>query len=134
MKKNSETHTQIYLVSFLRKIQARGAEFTFFHIPNGGARSAREASVLKMAGVLPGVYDLCFLYGNRGVAFVEMKSKGGKTSADQKNFGNALDEYGIKNLVIEATDASHAISQITPLLLDMGVDQNLISSNHSSAQ
>jgi hypothetical protein len=52
MKKNDEQFIQIYICSFLRKLQLHYPNFIFFSIPNGGSRNKQEASNLKLAGVL----------------------------------------------------------------------------------
>jgi hypothetical protein len=51
----------------------------FLHIPNGGARTAAEASILKGLGVMRGAPDLLLIH--RGVVFaLELKAPSGRLS------------------------------------------------------
>lgn len=55
----------------------------FYHIPNGGLRDQRTASILKGQGVVPGIQDLHFLwYGN--LYLIEVKDNTGPVSPEQK--------------------------------------------------
>lgn len=80
-----------------------------FHIPNGGSRSVRinpktgkkyspEAQRFKRMGMLNGVPDL-FLsepFGGFHGLYIEMKSKTGKASNDQKEVQDRLRDRGYK--------------------------------------
>lgn len=48
-----------------------------FSVPNGGARSAATAGILKATGVMAGVSDLILLYNGRAF-FIEVKTEDGK--------------------------------------------------------
>lgn len=54
-----------------------------FHIPNGKARSKREAAILKGMGVVPGIPDLCYVFRGRA-HFIEVKAQGGALSPKQR--------------------------------------------------
>jgi hypothetical protein len=74
-----------------------------FHVPNGEIRDKSVAAKLKAMGVLPGVHDLVFLWGEgnpvagtitpRGL-FLEVKAAGGKRSAAQLDFAVAVKAMG----------------------------------------
>jgi hypothetical protein len=67
-----------------------------YHIPNGGSRNKAEAANLKKQGVRPGVPDLCLPIASRGYhgLYIEMKTKDGVTSKDQKDWIMSLREQG----------------------------------------
>jgi hypothetical protein len=69
-----------------------------YHIPNGGRRDAREAARFKAEGVKAGVPDLCFPVsrGKYNGLYIEMKSKDGKLSDNQKWWIVRLEEQGHK--------------------------------------
>ncbi len=72
-----------------------------FHIPNGGKRDAREAARFKAMGVKAGIPDI-FLPAPRGEyhgLFIELKAPGGRPSAYQKSFLQALANQGYKAVV-----------------------------------
>lgn len=63
-----------------------------FHIPNGGTRDPVEAKHLKQQGVKPGVPDLCLpvARGRYHGLYIEMKTESGRTSGEQKWWGEHL--------------------------------------------
>lgn len=44
----------------------------FFAIPNGSAKSGRQAKIFKLTGLVPGVADTCLLYQGKA-NWIEMK-------------------------------------------------------------
>lgn len=79
---------------------ALGNEVMWFHVPNGGARSKAEAGIFKALGVMPGVFDLCFLWRpgdadnvKGSVGFIELKAPGKILSDPQKHFSYWLSYY-----------------------------------------
>lgn len=132
MKKNDETYIQIFLCSFLKKLQLSSPNFIFFAIPNGGSRNKLEAANLKMAGLLPGVPDL-FLFGNGHHQFVELKKHKGTLSAQQKDFIRQAALFGWKVDVIYADTPQEAIEKMHPIVALFGYDQKTISQASSSA-
>lgn len=84
-----------------------------FHIPNGGKRNAREAAHFKRQGVRPGVPDLFVPVargGHHGL-FIEMKSKSGKTTAQQEKWLALLDAQGYMSCVCYGADQAIATIQ-----------------------
>ena len=75
-----------------------------FHVPNGGARSSREGSMLKKVGVVPGVSDLIFLY--RGQAyFIEMKNEYGKQSTKQFVWQKKVEAQNFKYFICRTLES-----------------------------
>lgn len=60
-----------------------------FAIPNGGKRSAREASRMRAQGVKAGVPDICVIHRGRA-AFIELKAKRGVMSPIQRDMTRRL--------------------------------------------
>lgn len=76
------------------------------HIPNGGTRHPAEAANLKRQGVRPGVSDV-FLPTARGGyhgLYIEMKSKTGKPSDNQREFVEAMIGEGYKAIFCYGAD------------------------------
>jgi len=72
-----------------------------FAVPNGGARNAVTAAILKAEGVVAGVADLLLLYpaGNCHGLCIEMKKPGGKQSQSQKDWQKEVEAQGYKYIV-----------------------------------
>jgi len=76
-------------------------KMALFAIPNGGLRHIRVAMTLKKEGVISGVSDL-FLMVPRGTfhgLFIEMKTKKGKLSDNQKEFIKIAINMGYEAIV-----------------------------------
>ena len=74
--------------SCLRWFRLQYPGILIFAIPNGGKRSAREATILKSEGVTAGVADL-FIMRSAGLyhgLFIEMKQGKGRQSPAQIDF------------------------------------------------
>lgn len=70
-----------------------------WHVPNGGARNAKEASKLKAMGVVPGVFDLHLLW--HGVLWViELKVGLNSQSNEQIKWGEAVRAHGAQTYEI----------------------------------
>ena len=85
-----------------------------FHIANGGSRDAREASNLKVQGVLAGVPDLCIVLPEGGIIWVEMKAKDGRVSVAQVNLHAHFTELGHR--IIVAYSAEEALDKLREVL------------------
>lgn len=64
-------------------------------VPNGGRRNAREAKIMKGEGVLAGFSDLVII-ADRSVLFVEVKTKTGRQSENQKTFQTNIERLGFE--------------------------------------
>lgn len=70
-------------------------ECIIFACPNGGSRNRLEAVNMKRSGVLAGVSDL-IIVAARAVLFVEMKTKTGRQSENQKTFQSNIERLGFE--------------------------------------
>jgi hypothetical protein len=64
-----------------------------YHTPNGGYRDPRTASKFKAMGVKSGVWDIFVPAPSPGL-WIEMKTKTGKLSPEQRAFKTMLEPYG----------------------------------------
>ena len=112
--KREEAREQARLVAGLRacwsKIFEDDARPIVFHTPNGGSRDAREASNLKVQGVLAGVPDLCIVLPQGCVIWVEMKARDGRVSHAQVELHNDFRELG--HTVLVAFSAEEALDKL----------------------
>ena len=94
----TEDQEQIDLVNWARMQEKKYPELRMlFHIPNGGSRGKAEAGRFRAMGVRAGVPDLCLPVPRGGWhgLYIELKrTKGGRVSADQKAWLDALREQG----------------------------------------
>lgn len=133
MKKNAEEYNQIFVNSFLKKLQLDGADFEYWHTPNGGSRNKAEASKLKLMGALPGVPDL-ILIAKGILVFIEFKLSNGKLSDAQKLFISKARRYGFDVFDIYGDTPQGYIEAVGKIMLDVfGIDQNSISKCSTSA-
>ena len=74
-----------------------------FAVPNGGARNAREAAIMKGEGVTAGVADLILLYPSGGFhsLCIEFKtpSKSSRQTRTQKEWQALAEAHGNKYIV-----------------------------------
>lgn len=84
MTANAEYRLHIAIVELLNRAKVPGV--IFWHTPNGGSRNKIEAAKLKRMGVRPGIPDIIISMPDRRMAFVEVKTKGGRVSPEQRAF------------------------------------------------
>jgi hypothetical protein len=101
MSRNDEANIQGPIVQFIRTV---APHVVCFHTPNGGLRTKAESAKLKWQGVLAGVLDLTLLWAPRQVAFIEVKTRVGRLSDDQKSFIALLESFGIPWAVARSID------------------------------
>ena len=99
----TEDQEQIALINWARMQEKKYPELRLlFHIPNGGSRGKAEAGRFRAMGVRAGVPDLCLpvpIGGYHGL-FIELKrTSGGRVSADQKAWLDALQRRGYRAVV-----------------------------------
>lgn len=99
----SEDALQIKCAEFAKKaLYLAGEPQLFYHCPNGGRRSRREAARFKAMGVLSGVSD-CFLPLKSEEycgLYIELKKAGETTSPEQKDFMNSVVKEGYLAIVV----------------------------------
>ena len=85
-----------------------------FAIPNGGSRNCLEAKNLKAQGVTPGVPDIFMAVPSNGYhgLFIELKSKTGRLSEQQKKWIDNLNDRSYKAVVCYSLDeAMNAVTE-----------------------
>lgn len=90
-----------------------------YHTPNGGHRSKAEAGRFKAEGVKAGVPDICLPVARGGYhgLYIELKrQRGGKTSANQKEWVQALSE---QDYLVEVCKGWEAASKVIIDYLNM---------------
>lgn len=78
-----------------------------FAVPNGGARTATTARILKAEGVVAGVADLLLLTprGGYSALAVEMKTVKGRQSDHQRAWQQAAEQLGgVKYVICRSVD------------------------------
>ena len=77
-----------------------------FAVPNGGARNAREAAIMKAEGVTAGVADMLLLMPRHGYGClcIEFKTKSGRQSASQKQWQADAEASGNKYTVVRSVE------------------------------
>lgn len=98
-------------------------EAIYWHTPNGGNRSAREAARFKAAGVVPGIPDIFILHRGQLYAIELKRLKGGRTSKVQFQIITRLKMAGAVVRVCHGRD--DAIQTITQWgLVRHGIQQS----------
>lgn len=102
-----ESRIQQACVKWFR-LQYAGLATLLFAVPNGGARSKAEASIMKAEGVTAGVADLLLLFPNgdyHGLC-IEMKTgeKSSKQSPLQIEWMQKVRDVGYKYIVCHSFD------------------------------
>lgn len=81
-RRQPEAELQKSVIEYLR-YRLQGC--LFFHVPNGGKRSAAEGAKFKAMGVLAGVADI-LIFKDGGFYAIELKAGVGGMSCLQKDF------------------------------------------------
>jgi len=74
-----------------------------FHVPNGGARNAREGAKFKSMGVWKGVADFLFMYQSTTIA-IELKTSVGFLSKEQKAWRDKIGTQGFEYKVVRSLE------------------------------
>ena len=101
-----ETVTQISIVDTLKAVLPKG--FKVVATPNGGKRTPQAANRSKRLGELPGFPDITVFGPDKFTAMMEVKSKTGTASADQKEVMFWLSDCGFPVAIVK--DIDHALS------------------------
>jgi hypothetical protein len=107
-----EHDQQVLLINKVRKLAERYKALALFHsIPNGGFRTKRTAALMKAEGALSGIPDthlpIARWWPDGSVShglYIEMKAKGGRLSAEQKEVIPMLEDAGYKVAVCYSAD------------------------------
>ena len=115
MAAESEHKEQVALFRWAEFAAARRPELRLLHaIPNGGHRHKAVAARMKAEGVRRGVPDICLpvARGPYHGLYIEMKTRRGRTSADQERWIAALRAQGYRAEVCrDWSEAREAIEQ-----------------------
>lgn len=101
--KHLESKIQKTVVQYLR-LELRHIGGIVYAVPNGDKRDEIVAARLKQEGVLAGVADLHILLPGGKIVFVEMKTKKGVQSQNQKIFQSTVEELGFEYLIWRSID------------------------------
>lgn len=99
-KRHTESNEQIAAMDWLREQYPKIAQHTL-HIGNERKASYYAGYIMKRMGVLKGASDLFMAWPNGGYhgLFIEVKSKIGKPSAEQKAFLDRMKDVGYKTKI-----------------------------------
>jgi hypothetical protein len=103
--KRVEQQIHIAVAQHLRTRAVPG--MVWFHVPNGGLRTKREAALLKAMGVRSGVADLILFHGGKLYA-LEIKAPGGRATEAQLQFLSDIDRAGAFTALPVGLDAALA--------------------------
>jgi len=101
-----ESDLQIGCVKWFR-LQYPKLKKLLFSVPNGGTRNKKEVQRLKDEGIVAGVSDLVLAIPNKennGV-FIEMKTKKGVLSPEQKEFLSMVKYMGYRVEVVRSFES-----------------------------
>ncbi len=103
---NEESRIQQACVKWFRYQYPQHARL-LFAVPNGGARSAITAAILKGEGVVAGVADLILFLPRQGrhALCIEMKTAKGRQSPEQKEWQRQVEEQGYMYIVCRNVDS-----------------------------
>ncbi|MBB6109745.1 VRR-NUC domain-containing protein [Mucilaginibacter lappiensis] len=74
-----------------------------YHVPNGGLRDKRTASILKGQGVVPGIPDLHFIWEGK-IYLIEVKDHDGPISSEQKLIHAQHKVHGLDTYVFRTSE------------------------------
>ena len=100
MIKKTYPTEHIEQTTFVNWFRIQYPKSLIFSIPNGELRAISVANRLKAEGVVSGIPDLCCIFENGVIIWVEMKKeKGGTISKPQKEIHKKMDDLG-QNIII----------------------------------
>jgi hypothetical protein len=99
-----EDKLHVAIADLLRRTAAPGV--VWWHTPNGGKRSKREAARFRSMGVLAGVSDFAISLPGGRFGFIEVKSPRGQLSAEQQEFLAAMKANGHFTDVVRTMDGA----------------------------
>lgn len=88
----------------------------YFHVPNGGLRSKREAARFAGMGVKSGIPDLVLLMPDGHVIFIELKVTGNYLQRTQKIWRYILKKLGFEYHLLIAGSSDSGIQALKSIL------------------
>lgn len=101
MSRRLEDAIQTTIITYLRFALPKAI---IFSIPNEGKRSPRLAAAMKRRGMLPGVPDICIIGRNSKAYFIEVKSKKGTLTDNQKAVAEMMVNRSVPHIVARSID------------------------------
>ena len=74
-----------------------------WHVPNGFTSNPKQARLMKMQGLRPGVWDYWVILNNGKLLVIEFKTEIGKLSKEQIEFENVLFKANIPHIVARSS-------------------------------
>lgn len=102
--KQEEFKLQCAIVDYLKYQKNLYKNFFFFAVPNGEKRDKGTAQKLKRSGTIAGVSDLVLLFKGGRTVFVELKTKQGYQSDEQKIFMSICQNLGFEYVIWRSLD------------------------------
>jgi len=96
---NVEHNTQVAICELLDYYN-----ITYFKVPNEGKRSVFLGSYFKKEGMKKGVSDLIILLPMGRCIFIEVKSRTGVQTKEQKEFQNTVQKLGFEYKIWRTVD------------------------------
>lgn len=94
----------------------RQKEILFFHVPNGGKRSKREAAKFVAMGVRAGVHDLVVLLDKGVTVFIEVKVGKGVLSKSQEKFHEEIKMVSHNSHLLQSDSVEDGLAQLEAIL------------------
>jgi len=92
-------------------------KYAFFSVVGGSVRvSPHIGKRMKEHGVRAGVHDLIFLMDGGKSFFIELKTKKGTLSQEQKDFHALIKSFGFESHTVKAETPGDAIATINGIL------------------
>ena len=107
----TESQLQIAAMKWLRQQRGPNGLWLAFHVPNEGARGAREGATLQRKGVLAGVSDILIAepYDNLCGVAIELKRPGQAPTTAQRLFLQAMQDRAWHVGIAESMDDVKAL-------------------------
>ena len=98
--------------------QERIRDFTWFHPPNSQYSTKVSAGVHKAYGKKRGVPDCCILLNNGRTLFIELKTKRGYLSKEQKAVHERYKELGHPVYTVKTDNPYEAVNGVEDILIE----------------
>jgi hypothetical protein len=107
-KNHEESKLQIACVKWFDR-NIKPTQAFLYAVPNGGYRKPLEAKIMKAEGVRAGVADLELKVSGGISVYIEMKTKSGRQSKEQKEFEQIVKSLGFNYYVVRNKELFKAI-------------------------